>query len=59
MRVILTAGWDLVAQALAAQKAIDEGIKDGDLWGYVSNGKAIGVKANKGSIRVYPPEQGA
>lgn len=57
MRIILSSEWNSARQLIAAQKAIEGGIKPGDLWGFLIEGEVVGVKANKASVRVYPPVQ--
>jgi hypothetical protein len=55
MRLILVNRDDADTQLDLALRAIREGIKAGDVWGFLHNDKAYGVKANKHSVRVYPP----
>lgn len=55
MRIILSSEWNTARQLIAAHKALDGGIQPGDLWGFLIEDQVVGVKANKSSIRVYPP----
>lgn len=55
MRIILGSDFNTARQLIAAHKAIEEGIEEGQVWGFLIEGEAIGVKRNKGSVRVYPP----
>lgn len=55
MRIILESEGNTKRQLAAAEWALRDGIKDGHHWGFLIDGEGFGVKANKTSIRVYPP----
>lgn len=56
MRIILGSDYNTARQLVAAHKAISEGIEEGQFWGFLIEGEALGVRRNKDSVRVYPPE---
>lgn len=56
MRIILQDNSHALSQLEAALQAIKDGIKPGDLWGFVILGRGYGVKCNPGSVRVYRNE---
>jgi len=55
MRIILGSDFNTARQLIAAHKAIEAGIEEGQFWGFLIEGEALGVKRNKDSVRVYPP----